>query len=250
MNTIDGEKTIGYKLKYKKHPIPLSTPTFYEKVLKSIEENNLPYQMNHVTRGDGDCFYHALYEIFNDIPLLMQRAKEKVNTQSKDIDAQVLKKSIMDHMSKDADDLICECPTKCQSGQAHFSYLKGNGIWADEWVLKYATTLFNIKINLVHHNGDIQSISWDPTPSDVNIYMFYFPLLHYQSLQLKEHNEHHEILETNPDLEEYYPFSDQEFDKVDDDFVSICIDDSNNMKDENQSLSNHDLNNIESLPLE
>ena len=91
----------------------------------------------------------------------------------------------MDHMSKDADDLICECPTKCQSGQAHFSYLKENGTWADEWVLKYATTLFNIKINLVQHNGDIQTISWDPTPSDVNIYMFYFPFLHYQSLQLK-----------------------------------------------------------------
>ena len=78
MNTVDGEKTIGYKLKYKKHPIPLSTRTFYEKVLKSIEENNLPYQMNHVTKGDGDCFYHALYEIFTDIPLLMQRAKEQV----------------------------------------------------------------------------------------------------------------------------------------------------------------------------
>ena len=81
-----------------------------------------------------------------------------------------------------------EVEKKYQSGEQHVSYLKGNGIWADEWVLKYATTLFNIKINLVQHNGDIQPIAWDPTPSDVNIYMFYFPLLHYQSLQLKEHN--------------------------------------------------------------
>ena len=249
MNTIDGEKTIGYKLKYKKHPIPSSTPTFYERVLNSIEENNLPYKVNHETRADGNCFYHALYEIFNDIPLLMQRAKEKLNTQS--IDAKVLKKSIMDHMSKyDLTNLICECPTKCQGGQAHLSYLKGNNIWADEWVLKYATTLFNIKINLVEHNGDIQTISWDPTPSDINIYMFYFPLLHYQSLQLKEHNEIHEIRETNPDLEEYFPFSDQELYREDDDFDSINADDSNNIHDENHSLSNNDLNIIKSLPLE
>ena len=50
----------------------------------------------------------------------MERAKEKVNTQSKDIDAQVLKKMIMDHMSKDTDNLVCECRKKFQSGQAHF----------------------------------------------------------------------------------------------------------------------------------
>ena len=158
----------------------------------------------------------------------------------------------MDHMSNDTDNIACDCRgrKKCQSGEQHVSYLKGNGIWADEWVLKYATTLFNIKINLVHHNGYIQSISWDPTPSDVNIYMFYFPLLHYQSLQLKEHNENHEIRETNPDLEEYYPFSDQELYKEDDDFDSINADDSNNIHDENHSLSNHDLNIIGSLPLE
>ena len=117
-------------------------------------------------------------------------------------------------------------------------------------MLKYTTTLFNIKINLVQHNGDIQTISWDPTPSDVNIYMFYFPLLHYQSLQLKEHNEIHEIRETNPDLEEYFPFSDQELYREDDDFDSINADDSNNIHDENHSLSNNDLNIIKSLPLE
>ena len=80
--------------------------------------------------------------------------------------------------------------------------------------------------------------------------MFYFPLLHYQSLQLKEYNENHEIRETNLDLEEYFPFSDQELYREDDDFDSINVDDSNNIHDENNSLSNNDLNIIKSLPLE
>ena len=61
----------------KKHPIPSPTSKFYKDALKSIEEHDLPYHMNYETPADGDCFYHALYEIFQDIPLLMERAKEK-----------------------------------------------------------------------------------------------------------------------------------------------------------------------------
>ena len=116
----------------------------------------------------------------------MERAKEKVNIRSKSIDAQVLKNMIMDHLSKDTNNIACDCPKQCQSGEEHVSYLKGKGISADDMVIKYTTTLFQIKINLVKENGDSQSFSWDPAPTDIENYMFYFPNLHYQSLQIEE----------------------------------------------------------------
>ena len=85
-----------------------------------------------------------------------------------------------------------------------------------------------------------------------NLYLL-FPQFALSVFANQKQNQNHEISETNPELEEYeeyFSLSDHELDKEDDDFDSINVDDSNNIDNENHSLSNHDLNIIESLPLE
>ena len=74
-------------------------------------------------------------------------------------------------------------------------------ICKDCLVFKYASDLFGVMIHLITEEGKIHgSFTWCDA-HEKDIYMLYFPNSHFQSLE--EHDQEHQILETNDQLEDY-----------------------------------------------
>ena len=209
MTTKDGETRIGIKMRYKRSNHKKSTPeplTYFEKAQMAVAKHNLPFRISHETPADGNCFYSALFEILRYEPNLIERAMKKVNNGKDEIDAKVIKSMIMEAMRRDSKNVVCECPEsrtnkKCQNGKEHIAYLQNDGVWADEMVFKYASDLFGVMIHLITEEGKIHgSFTWCDA-HEKDIYMLYFPNSHFQSLE--EHDQEHQILETNDQLEDY-----------------------------------------------
>ena len=156
--------------------------SFYRQAEHCINTLNLPYRLDKETPSDGNCFYHALLENLRRKRWLLVRAKNKVPHQNDVIDVHILKSLIIQFMSQDILNNVCEsCPNRCLNGKDHLEYLNENNVWADEFIVKSATALFGIRISLVEPNGQVKRYTWSEN-WDEEIYMFYFPKLHFQSL--------------------------------------------------------------------
>lgn len=164
--------------------------------------HNLPFKLDTETHADGNCFYNALLPIIKRYPDLLKSAHSRLNRVKDDLQSdtsdfekmnmQQLKIWIIEYLKQDLKNVICDyysCPNFCGSSFEHLMYLSEDNSWADEFVIKAATGLFNIRICLVEPNGETNYYTWeDKWQRDV--YMFYFPKLHFQALlTLKEYTD-------------------------------------------------------------
>jgi len=167
--------------------------SYSTKVRLYLEKHRLPFTMQTETPSDGDCFYHALLDQLRLKPSLWEIASQKPNIQGHFTGNQVpgldkmtqsgLKSLIMSHIRiGGTDNVVCdECPNRCTNGSDHVDYLSTPRIWADEFVIQGATSLLDINLCLILPNCKTENYSWSSDPI-TNLYMFYFPKLHFQSL--------------------------------------------------------------------
>ena len=152
---------------------------FYQRAKNIIQKLSLPYLLNARVPSDGNCFYYAL----------LQGLINKETGIRNDCDVLYLKQRIINHMKNNAKNIICEntgnnkCPNNCRDGYAHIKYLSGDAIWADEFIIQAASELFSVNIILVDTVGKASKYAWINTDdNNQNIYIFYFPKLHFQGL--------------------------------------------------------------------
>jgi len=162
------------------------------KVRLYLDRHKLPFAIQTETPSDGDCFYHALLDQLKLKPSMWEIASQKPEIQNHfksnvpgldKMDQSLIKSLVMNHIRLGGtDNVVCEdCPNHCSNGSEHLEYLSTPRIWADEFVIQGATSLLDITLCLILPNWKTEKYSWSNDPI-TNLYMFYFPKLHFQSL--------------------------------------------------------------------
>jgi len=159
-----------------------------------LVQQGLPFYVDEETPADGNCFYFALLTKVKACSSIWEEALLKMEMDPDDILADYyvqnlsmpsLKQIIIDYMYKfQVDNIVCEvgvCPNSCGDGLEHLMYLEQMNVWADEFVIQATTALLDSRICLIYPTGKIERYTWSDRWNK-DIYMFYFPKAHFQSV--------------------------------------------------------------------
>ena len=160
---------------------------FSLKVSKFIEKHGLPFALLSEADQYGDSLYYSIIEQLDAQPRIRESVVGTIPNLRNNLNVKNLKHLIIEHRrGMGTQSINCwddECINKCTTAKEHFSYLAGNNVSADKYIIEGLTSLLRVRLCLVYFHDKPRYFDGHKRISKQNtLYLFCIPQTIFLSL--------------------------------------------------------------------